>query len=582
MSTAHSFYIPVMGVGFTLDTPIKVAKYGISSVISLVQDDVIEQAREFYAKTFKKEYKPIALTEVNYRASRITAYLNLVNEIVKQEFDGLKQNLTDLKTYFDYLPSTSELKQRYLSLSSEKTFDSLADFESLLPLLKTGNIDVNIMSKLNRIDEKEIHLPEALAALKGFAESDLDAALVISAGVNPKLVSFLEEFKDFFPTQRKNEAKKQVILKVSDFRSAIIQGKMLAKKGIWVSEFRIESGLNCGGHAFATNGLLLGKVLEEFKTKRLELETELQKLYFDNLAERGIEVSAAPLMKITVQGGVGTAQEHEFLKAHYGVDDVGWGSPFLLVPEATSVDEQTLIKLAEADEKDIYLSNASPLGVRYNNLRNSGADLLRKERIEKGKPGSPCFKKHVAINNEFTEEFICTASREYQKKKIQALQAENLSEEEYKLAYEKVVEKECICDGLAVSFLKKYNLTTKRNNPEASVCPGPNLAYFNRIYSLKEMIDHIYDRQNLICLTRPNMFLKELSLYVDYFKEEWQKFKDDTNVKKQKELREFKSNLKDGIAYYHALAKELANNLFLSETEINHSLQQFSLDIDAL
>jgi hypothetical protein len=26
---------------------------------------------------------------------------------------------------------------------------------------------------------------------------------------------------------------------------------------------------------------------------------------------------------------------------HYQVDSVGWGSPFLLVPEATSVDEET-------------------------------------------------------------------------------------------------------------------------------------------------------------------------------------------------------------------------------------------------
>ena len=32
------------------------------------------------------------------------------------------------------------------------------------------------------------------------------------------------------------------------------QSKVLAKKGIWVSEFRIESGLNCGGHAFAPGG----------------------------------------------------------------------------------------------------------------------------------------------------------------------------------------------------------------------------------------------------------------------------------------------------------------------------------------
>ncbi len=58
------------------------------------------------------------------------------------------------------------------------------------------------------------------------------------------------------------------MLKVSDFHSAAVQGKFLAKRGLWVSEFRIESGLNCGGHAFATKGQLLGPILEEFQQKR--------------------------------------------------------------------------------------------------------------------------------------------------------------------------------------------------------------------------------------------------------------------------------------------------------------------------
>jgi hypothetical protein len=40
---------------------------------------------------------------------------------------------------------------------------------------------------------------------------------------------------------------KKIILKVSDFRSAMIQGTF-GKKKVWVSEYRIESGLNCGGH----------------------------------------------------------------------------------------------------------------------------------------------------------------------------------------------------------------------------------------------------------------------------------------------------------------------------------------------
>lgn len=48
--TKHTFHIPVMGTGFTIDTPFKVAKYGISSVVSLVDDILVENMREYYSK----------------------------------------------------------------------------------------------------------------------------------------------------------------------------------------------------------------------------------------------------------------------------------------------------------------------------------------------------------------------------------------------------------------------------------------------------------------------------------------------------------------------------------------------------
>ena len=46
LSTPHTFHIPVMGLAYTIDTPIKVAKYGITSVVSIIEDYLVEQMRE--------------------------------------------------------------------------------------------------------------------------------------------------------------------------------------------------------------------------------------------------------------------------------------------------------------------------------------------------------------------------------------------------------------------------------------------------------------------------------------------------------------------------------------------------------
>src|SRR5690606_22833892 len=97
--------------------------------------------------------------------------------------------------------------------------------------------------------------------------------------------------------------------------------------------------------------------------------------------------------RITYQGGIGTANEDELLRTNYNIDGTGWGSPFLLVPEATNVDDNTLKQLANAQAEDYYLSHASPLGIPFNNFRKSTGELQRKARIEKNRPGSACYKK---------------------------------------------------------------------------------------------------------------------------------------------------------------------------------------------
>lgn len=572
MEALHTFHIPVMGIGFTLDTPVKVAKYGIDSCLSLVQDHVIEKARALYSKKYKKEYVEIKEKEVGHRHKRITAYLNLLKEIVEEQFHDLLNDPDERQKYFDLLPDSSPLKQNYKmfnGLNVERNYE----LENILRTIKPGSIDVNIMSKLDRVDEKS-GFSDALAALKGYAESDLASSIIFSAGINPKLISFLTEFKDFFPQEGK-APKKKVVLKVSDFRSARIQANMLVKNGIWPHEFRIESGLNCGGHAFATQGYLLGPVLEEFKQNKASFYDDLKATYKRSVGE---DESWEPTpFLFSVQGGVGSSEEHDFLQQEYNLEKAGWGSPFLLVPEATSVDDDTLKKLADAQEDDIYLSHASPLGVTYNNLRTSQAEALKQERIDKGKPGSPCFRKHVTLSAEFGKP-ICSASREFQKKKIDQLGTLNLSAEEYKNQYAEVVEKECICDGLAVSFLKLNKISAKDNNQAASICPGPNVAYYDRVYSLKEMIDHIYGRARVLKEGRPHMFLKELDLYINHFKVELNKVVP-TDKRAVKYIEGFRTNLIDGIKYYEDLFNNKIQGLDTIKTSIQEVLKGYRLAI---
>src|SRR5690606_34889182 len=156
-------------------------------------------------------------------------------------------------------------------------------------------------------EQLPVEFNDAHASLRGFAKSDLNSSVVLSAGMNPRLYSYFEQFPAFYPDE-KGKLQKKIILKVSDFRSAMIQGNFLAKKGLWASEYRIESGLNCGGPAFATDGFLLGSILEEFKTKKHELIQSAHELMIKALKAKNLFVPKQPLeLKITAQGGVGTA-----------------------------------------------------------------------------------------------------------------------------------------------------------------------------------------------------------------------------------------------------------------------------------
>ncbi|MEX1138895.1 MAG: hypothetical protein WEB33_01015 [Bacteroidota bacterium] len=562
-SSPHTFHIPVMGTGFSVDTPAKVAQYGISSVISIVDDMLIEKMRERYCRECEVPFVPITEEEDDFRARRITSYLDLIDQTVKTRFERLKRSFhekgEEFQKYIDMLPDLSELKRKFTDFIHNNTIRE--DLEKWAhEHLHPGSIDVNIMTKLDKQmyrDKQPLPVEHnaAHSALRGFAESVLESSLVLSAGMNPRLYSYIARFDGFFPNEN-GVLKKKITIKVSDYRSARIQGQFLAKKGLWVSEYRIESGLNCGGHAFATDGLLMGPILEEFKNNRGQLIQSTHETLAEALQRQGRPVPKRPLpLKITAQGGVGTAEEHQFLLDHYALDSVGWATPFLLVPEVTNVDDHTRDQLVAAKEKDVVLSHSSPLGVPFYALKGTSKHVEQRSLVEGGRPGSSCPKEYLEFNTEFTERPICVASRQYQKLKLSELDGLGLTVAEYQQRFDRIVEKSCLCAGLGAGALVVHGLERKQQGGDGVlICPGPNIAYFSEIVSLKTMVDHIYGRTNLIRRTdRPHVFMKELRLYVDYLKGEIRESVKPLDEKQRKFFETFRDNLNAGIEYYRAL-----------------------------
>ena len=231
----HSFHIPVMGIGFTIDTPLKVSHLGIDSVISLVDDILLEKLRKMYCEIFEIPYHEITESIADFRAERITSYLNLINNLAEKKFKALKNITTgysnELKQYFNILPATSALKQQFKGLiPADINLKTVGDF--LEENLSMGSIDVNIMTKVDKENYRKGELlpakyNDAHAALRGYAHSDLCSSLILSAGMNPRLYNYMEEFEDFY-SDNNGFIKKKIVLKVKGIGGCVFpSGKAL-------------------------------------------------------------------------------------------------------------------------------------------------------------------------------------------------------------------------------------------------------------------------------------------------------------------------------------------------------------------
>ncbi|MBW2280373.1 MAG: hypothetical protein JRG82_06485 [Deltaproteobacteria bacterium] len=573
--TDHSFLIPVMGTGFTIDTPLRVARYGISSVLSLVDDILIEQMRKYWAQLEGEPYEEIGPRSDDVRARRIRAYLDLIDRTVGRQVEALRASRfepgSEITRYHELLPDGPK-RCRYLEmldLPAGPGRDAIED--ELRSGVAPGGIDVNIMTKLDRSvgpDGKPFppDSSDAVAAARGYADSTLrGSTLVLSAGMNPRLFSYIAGHPAFRP-DAEGHCDKTLTLKVSDYRSALIQGKFLAKKGVWVSEYRVESGLNCGGHAFPTKGLLLGPILDEFQQQRASLLEQVRAAFSDDARPEALDRLDA---SITVQGGIGTAAEHELMREHYGVDRVGWGTPFLLVPEVTNVDDGHLKRLSAATADDVWLSDASPLKVPFWNLRESASEQARRARIADGRPGSACPNGYAVTSKEFTEAPQCIAARAYQKLKLEEVDdADGAALRQLTLA------PSCICHDLAGGATLKHGIDA---DATPAICPGPAVQDFSKVASLDEMASHIYGRSSLLANSeRPHVFIRELSLYLDYLRRERERVSQGLSTSKEKYFDEFRANLAAGVEYYRGLCDVLPEE---SRASFRSDLEKLAAEI---
>jgi hypothetical protein len=271
-------------------------------------------------------------------------------------------------------------------------------------------------------------------------------------------------------------------------------------------------------------------------------------------------------MRITVQGGIGSVSEQDLMLKYYSMDGTGWGTPFLLVPDVTAVDDEHLQKLQDAGPDDVYLSDSSPVGVPYWNLRTSDSENLRRRNIDEGHPGSPCPKGFLRFDSSLSDIPMCQAAAKFQQLRLKQIDEQDGTEEQKRFRRDDLLHKSCICHDLGGAVLRKYGIT-KQADP--AVCCGPGISYFKRLMSLDELVGHIYGRLSGICSSeRPHMFIQELRLYVHPLRDQMEQYSIGVLSRAPEYFEDFKTNLMDGIQYYRHLSRHLVEEKrerFLSE-----------------
>jgi len=86
-------------------------------------------------------------------------------------------------------------------------------------------------------------------------------------------------------------------------------------------------------------------------------------------------------------------------------------------------------------------------------------------------------------------------------------------------------------------------------------------------------VQHIYGNASVLRVSdRPNLFVKELKMYIDYLINEIKEGTSEVTAAQIKKLQSFKNNLIEGIAYYETLFSSI--NFF--ESSVNEIQKQLN------
>jgi hypothetical protein len=97
------------------------------------------------------------------------------------------------------------------------------------------------------------------------------------------------------------------------------------------------------------------------------------------------------------------------------------------------------------------------------------------------------------------------------------------------------------------------------------------------------MVSHIYGKANVITQAkRPHMFIKELGMYVDHFKEKVESIEWPLNKNEIKFIKTYEANMRDGISYYKDLFSNCKKSFQNIKTNILDDLKRLENEFENL